>query len=323
MLIIVAPGQGSQTPGMLTPWLENEAFAAVIDKASTATNLNLRLHGTGSDADTIRDTAIAQPLIVAAGLGSLSAAAEVLGFPILHADAVAGHSVGEITAAAATGVLSLEDALSLVAVRGQAMATAAAQVQTGMAAVLGGEREDVISTLTRHGLIAANENGAKQIVAAGTLEQIEALNAEPPAGARVRPLPVAGAFHTQFMASATEAVCETSTALKSSNPSVQLISNRGGEIVTDGADFVARLVSQVSSPVRWDLCMETFNEIGVTGIVELFPGGTLTGIAKRALPGVELLAITSPADLDQLANFVATHAHRVPSAPTETAEERS
>ncbi|MEN9711140.1 MAG: hypothetical protein RL441_1132 [Actinomycetota bacterium] len=320
MLIIVAPGQGAQTPGMLTPWLSNEAFAAVIDAASAATGLDLRAHGTESDADTIRDTAIAQPLIVAAGLGSLAAAA-ALGLPISAADAVAGHSVGEITAAAATGVLSLEDALALVAVRGRAMAEAAAVVQTGMAAVLGGERDDVIATLTRHGLVAANENGAKQIVAAGTLEQIEALNAEPPAGARIRPLQVAGAFHTQFMASATDAVCQLSSSMATNNPSVQLISNRGGEIVTDGADVVARLVSQVSSPVRWDLCMETFQEIGVTGIVELFPGGTLTGIAKRALPGVELLAITAPEDLEKLSDFVSQHLHRVPSAPSESAEE--
>lgn len=321
MLIIVAPGQGSQTPGMLTAWLQNDAFAAVIDQASAATGLDLRAHGTESDADTIRDTAIAQPLIVAAGLGSLAAAADVLGMPITAADAVAGHSVGEITAAAATGVLSLEDALQLVAIRGRAMAEAAAVVQTGMAAVLGGERDDVVATLTKHGLIAANENGAKQIVAAGTLEQIEALNAEPPAGARVRPLQVAGAFHTQFMASATDAVCQASTSMATNAPSVQLVSNRGGEIVTDGADVVARLVSQVSSPVRWDLCMETFQEIGVTGLVELFPGGTLTGIAKRALPGVELLAITSPDDLAGLADFVTKHAHRVPSAPSESAEE--
>ena len=320
MLIIVAPGQGSQTPGMLTPWLENEAFADIIDQASAATGLDLRLHGTLSDADTIRDTAIAQPLIVAAGLGSLAAAAATTGFPITAADAVAGHSVGEITAAAATGVLSLKDALELVAVRGRAMADAAAVVQTGMAAVLGGERDEVVSTLAKQGLVAANENGAKQIVAAGTLEQLEALSAQPPAGARVRPLQVAGAFHTQFMASATDAVCQVSTGMTTQAPSVQLVSNRGGEIVVDGVDFVARLVSQVSSPVRWDLCMETFEQLGVTGLIELFPGGTLTGIAKRALLGVELLALTSPEDLQQLPDFVSRHLHRVPSAPSESAE---
>lgn len=321
MLIIVAPGQGSQLPGMLTPWLEIPAFAEVVDLACEVTGIDLRLHGTESDADTIRDTSIAQPLLVTAGLACLAAAQKSLGFPITAADAVAGHSVGEITAAGATGVLSLEDALKLVAVRGRAMAEAAAVVETGMAAVLGGDRDEVIATLTRHGLIAANENGAKQIVAAGTAEQIHALNAEPPAGARVRPLQVAGAFHTHFMASATDAVCEVSTDMQTNDPSVQLVSNRGGEIVTSGTDFVARLVSQVSSPVRWDLCMETFAEIGITGMIELFPAGTLTGIAKRALPGVELLTITTPADLDSLETFVNAHAGVVPSAPTDSAEE--
>ena len=308
MLVIVAPGQGSQTPGMLVPWLANSAFKSVIDEASKACNLDLTLHGTESDADTIRDTAIAQPLIVAAGLASLAAISDEVGFPINKADAVAGHSVGEITAAIATGVLSLSDGMKLVSVRANEMAKAAASVSTSMAAVLGGNREDVIAALESFDLIAANENGANQIVAAGASEKIADLVANPPAGTRVRPLQVAGAFHTHFMQPAQNAVLETAKTLNSQNPSVQLVSNKGGEVVNDGSDFLNRIVGQVASPVRWDLCMETFSAMEITGIIELFPGGTLTGIAKRALPGVELLPIASIEDLTKVSDFVAKHA---------------
>jgi [acyl-carrier-protein] S-malonyltransferase len=293
---------------MLNPWLSNSAFKAVIDEASIACGLDLILHGTESDADTIRDTAIAQPLIVAAGLGSLATFSENLGFPITKADAVAGHSVGEITAAIATGVLSLNDGMNLVSVRANEMAKAAASVSTSMAAVLGGNREDVISALDALDLIAANENGANQIVAAGTSEKIAELVDNAPSGTRVRPLQVAGAFHTHFMKPAQSAVLNLAQNLNSNNPSVQLVSNKGGEVVSEGADFLNRIVGQVASPVRWDLCMETFAAMEITGLIELFPGGTLTGIAKRALPGVELLPISSPEDAEKVADFVAKHA---------------
>lgn len=307
MLVIVAPGQGSQTPGMLDPWLANSAFKAVIEESSNACGLDLVLHGTKSDADTIRDTAIAQPLIVAAGLGSLAAVSQGVGFPITSADAVAGHSVGEITAAIATGVLPLDDGMNLVSVRANEMAKAAASVSTSMAAVLGGNRKDVIAALDKLDLIAANENGANQIVAAGPSEKIAELVANPPSGTRVRALQVAGAFHTQYMKPAQSEVLNTAKNINAANPSVQLVSNNGGEVVTEGSDFLNRIVGQVASPVRWDLCMETFSAMGITGLIELFPGGTLTGIAKRALPGVELLAISKPVDLEQIAEFVKKH----------------
>jgi [acyl-carrier-protein] S-malonyltransferase len=201
------------------------------------------------------------------------------------------------------------------------MAIAAAAESTGMAAVLGGTREDVIATLTRHGLTAANENGANQIVAAGTLAQLAALSEEPPTGAKVRPLQVAGAFHTHFMASAKQAVADAAASMSISDPSITLVSNRGGDVVHSGQDFVDRLVAQVSSPVRWDLCMETFVAQGVTGIIELFPGGTLTAIAKRAIPGVELLAIKSPEDLEKVAAFTQSHAGRVSSDSSNQSED--
>jgi len=307
VLVIVAPGQGSQTPGMLNPWLADSAFKSVLESASVSSGLDLIKHGTESDADTIRNTAIAQPLIVAAGLGSLAAISDQVGFPITSASAVAGHSVGEITAVIATGVLSLQDGMKLVSVRANEMAKAAALEQTSMAAVLGGNREDVIASLDALELIAANENGANQIVAAGSFERIEELVANPPAGTRVRPLQVAGAFHTHYMAPAQSFLAETANSFAPQNPSVQLVSNKDGELISNGKEFLNRIVGQVSSPVRWDLCMETFSALGVTGLIELFPGGTLTGIAKRALAGVELLPISSIEDIQKVEEFVQKH----------------
>jgi [acyl-carrier-protein] S-malonyltransferase len=292
---------------MLTPWLSNPAFEKVLQSASDACGIDLVKYGTESDADTIRDTAVAQPLIVAAGLASLAAMQDQVGFPITSASAVAGHSVGEITAAIATGVLSLEDGMKLVEVRANEMARAASSVATGMAAVLGGNREDVIAALDKLELVAANENGANQIVAAGSIEVIEELVANPPAGTRVRQLQVAGAFHTYYMSSAQEEVIEVVKHLTISDPSLKLVSNKAGEVVTSGEDFIDKIVGQVASPVRWDLCMETFTSMGITGLIELFPGGTLTGIAKRALPGVELLSISSVDDIQKVAEFVAKH----------------
>jgi [acyl-carrier-protein] S-malonyltransferase len=307
VLAIVAPGQGSQVPGFLTPWLELETFADRLHWLSAVSGLDLADLGTDADADTIRDTAIAQPLIVAAGMVSLL---ELFPHP---ADAFgvvgvgAGHSVGEITAAAATHVMTGEQAMVFVRERGRAMAQAAAATPTGMSAVLGGDADTVVSTLTSLGLTAANMNGAGQIVAGGTLEQLEALAANPPEGARVRPLQVAGAFHTVHMAPAVGVLGRYARSISTHDPRTRLISNADGQVVHDGQDYLKRLVTQVNNPVRWDLVMQTMGELGVTAVIELPPAGTLVGLIKRALPGVETLALKTPDDLEAARELVARH----------------
>ncbi|WP_078913014.1 MULTISPECIES: ACP S-malonyltransferase [unclassified Streptomyces] len=301
VLVLVAPGQGAQTPGFLTPWLELPGAADRVAAWSDAIGLDLAHYGTTADADAIRDTAVAQPLLVAAGLLSASA----LGSPAVFG-AVAGHSVGEITAAAYAGVLSEADALSFVRTRGLGMAEAAAVTETGMAAVLGGDRDVVVAHLEKLGLTPANINGAGQIVAAGTMEQIAALEADKPEGSmKVVALKVAGAFHTHHMAPAVATLEKAAEALTPADPALKYVSNKDGLVVTTGADVVARLVGQVANPVRWDLCMETFAELGVTGIIELCPGGTLTGLAKRALKGVPSVGLKTPDDLDKAAALIA------------------
>ncbi|MFA7763219.1 ACP S-malonyltransferase [Streptomyces sp. NPDC048723] len=301
MLVLVAPGQGAQTPGFLTPWLELPGAADRVAAWSDAIELDLAHYGTNADADAIRDTAVAQPLLVAAGLLSASA----LGSPAVFG-AVAGHSVGEITAAAYAGVLSEADALSFVRTRGLGMAEAAAVTETGMAAILGGDPDVVVAHLEKLGLTPANINGAGQIVAAGTMEQIAALEADKPEGSmKVVALKVAGAFHTHHMAPAVATLEKAAEALTPADPALKYVSNKDGLVVTTGADVVARLVGQVANPVRWDLCMETFAELGVTGIIELCPGGTLTGLAKRALKGVPSVALKTPDDLDKAAALIA------------------
>ncbi|MET8637007.1 ACP S-malonyltransferase [Streptomyces sp. NPDC004074] len=302
MLVLVAPGQGAQTPGFLTPWLELPGAADRIAAWSDAIGLDLAHYGTQADAEAIRDTAVAQPLLVAAGL--LSAAA--LGDTV--PGAVAGHSVGEITAAAFAGVLDETAALTLVRRRGLAMAEAAASTPTGMSALLGGEPTTTIPHLEGLGLTPANVNGAGQIVAAGTLEQLAALEADKPEGVRrVVPLKVAGAFHTHHMAPAVDALARAAEALTPAMPRVAYVSNKDGQVVETGAEVLQRLVGQVANPVRWDLCMETFEKLGVTAMIEVCPGGTLTGIAKRALPGVATLALKTPDDLDAARDLVAEH----------------
>lgn len=309
MLAIVCPGQGSQTPGFLSPWLELPGVRERAAALSSAAGVDLVLHGTESDADTIRDTAIAQPLIVGAGLLALDALFADRSTTFSAAAGVsAGHSVGEITAAAAAGVLSLQDALALVSVRGRAMARASAITPTGMSAVLGGDPTEVMTSLANWGLTPANVNGAGQVVAAGTLEQLAALAAEPPAKARVIPLQVAGAFHTQHMAPAVEALRTAADGLEVTDPRVILLSNADGETVRTGAEVVSRLVTQVSNPVRWDLCMEAMTRLGVTGLIELAPAGTLVGLAKRAMGGVELLALKTPDDLTAAGDLIERHA---------------
>lgn len=303
MLVLVAPGQGAQTPGFLTPWLELPGATDRVNAWSDAIGLDLVHYGTQADADAIRDTAVAQPLLVAAGLLSASALGDI------NADVVAGHSVGEITAAAFAGVLDDISALTLVRKRGQAMAEAAAITRTGMSALLGGDPEVSVAHLRKLGLTPANVNGAGQIVAAGTLEQLAALNEDKPEGVRrIVPLQVAGAFHTHHMAPAVDKLAEAAKALTPTDPKVIYVSNKDGRAVHSGAEIVERLVGQVANPVRWDLCMETFKELGVTALIEVCPGGTLTGLAKRALPGVKTLALKTPDDLDAARELISEHA---------------
>lgn len=310
MLAIVAPGQGSQVPGFLTPWLEldcgGQSVAERLSWWGTVTGVDLLAAATVDDADTIRDTQIAQPLLVACGLataGVLFGNAD----PSQLAGVVAGHSVGELTAAAIAGALSDETALALVAERGRAMAAAAARTPTTMAAVLGGDADTVVAHLDALGLTAANRNGAGQIVAAGTVAQVDELLANPPAGARVRPLQVAGAFHTAHMASAVERLAAVAAGVEAQRPVTTLLSNADGMAVLEPADLLARLIAQVSAPVRWDLCMESLAALGVTGVLELGPGGTLAGLLKRGLTGVETVALKSPADLDVARALIDRH----------------
>ena len=312
MLVIVAPGQGAQTPGFLSPWLELPHFEERLRWLSACAGLDLIHYGTDADADAIRDTAVAQPLLVAAGLVS---ALEIFPHPhdAFHAvGAAAGHSVGEITAAAGTGVITAEQAMVLVRERGRAMADAAALKPTGMTAVLGGDPEDVTSALARHGLTAANDNGAGQVVAAGTLEQLEAFKGDPPEKARLIPLSVAGAFHTEHMGPAVRTLASYAKAVSVHDPRTALISNRDGAVVQEGRDVLARIVSQVSNPVRWDLCMRTMGELGVTGVIEVPPAGTLTGLIKRSLPGVETVALKTPEDLEAARDLAARHGSAAP-----------
>ncbi|MDX6739835.1 ACP S-malonyltransferase [Actinocorallia sp. A-T 12471] len=292
MLLITAPGQGAQTPGFLAPWLEVPGVADRLGAWSDIVGLDLIRYGTTADADEIKDTAVAQPLLVAAALVTFQA----LG---LRPDAVAGHSVGELGAAAMAGVLSEEDAMRLVAVRGRGMAEAATITQTGMTAVLGGDTDEVLAAIAKHGLTPANINGAGQIVAAGTLEQLAAFAEEPPAKARLRPLAVAGAFHTDHMAPAVAALETAAAAITPKDPEITLVSNKDGAVVDSGAEFLSRLVGQVSSPVRWDLCMGTFADLGVSAIIELAPSGTLVGLARRELKGTTLFGLKSPEDIDK------------------------
>ncbi|TMR95124.1 ACP S-malonyltransferase [Nonomuraea basaltis] len=291
MLVLVAPGQGAQTPGFLAPWLELPGLADSLGAWSEVVGIDLVACGTTAGADEIRDTAVAQPLLVAAALAS----AEALG---AAPDVLAGHSVGEFAAAALAGVLTREQALALVRERAQAMAKAAVVTETGMTAVLGGAEDEVLAALERHGLTPANINGAGQIVAGGTMEELAALKDDAPARARLIPLSVAGAFHTRHMAPAVERLREAASTVDPADPAVTLLSNSDGKPVGSGAEFVERLVKQVSSPVRWGACMETMAGLGVTKMIELLPGGTLTGLARRGLRGVQTVALKTPDDLD-------------------------
>jgi [acyl-carrier-protein] S-malonyltransferase len=300
VLIFTAPGQGAQTPGFLSPWLELPGLTEKFGAWSELAGRDLVRLGTSGSAEEITDTSVAQPLLVAAAL----AVAELLGEP----DAAAGHSVGELAAGAIAGVITSQDAIRLTRVRGEAMAAACGAEPTGMTAVLGGDESVVLTAIAEAGLTPANINTAGQIVAGGTLEQLAEFAANPPAGARLRPLRVAGAFHTKHMAPAVDALAAAAAGTTPRDPKITLLSNRDGAVVTSGPDWVDRVVNQVANPVRWDLCMATMSDVNVTALVELLPGGTLTGLAKRALPGVELLAIKTPDQLDAARALVAAHA---------------
>lgn len=307
MLAIVAPGQGAQTPGFLSPWLTESSFADRLSWLSTVAGLDLTHYGTEADADAIRDTAIAQPLLVSAGL----LAAEALFHAQVNVPPVevyAGHSVGELTAAGATGVLSPEQAMVFVRERGRAMAEASAATPTSMTAMVGGDPDEVLAAVERHGLTAANNNGRGQVVAAGTVEQLQALADDAPRRCRLIPLSVAGAFHTHHMAPAVDHLTTLARGISTGDPRVRLLSNADGQAVSTGAAFLERLVGQVANPVRWDLCMATMAELGVTGLLELPPAGTLTGIAKRNLKGVEVFALNTPDELPAATEFIQKHA---------------
>jgi [acyl-carrier-protein] S-malonyltransferase len=302
VLAIIAPGQGSQTPGMLNSWIHNPSLKELIVSWSTAIDLDLLHLGTVADADEIKDTANAQPLIVATSL----LGAHALG--IKSFSVTSGHSVGELAAAALSGAISESDALRIVRARGIEMAKAAAMSPAGMSAVLGGDRTEVLATIASLKLVAANDNGAGQIVAAGDLQALEALNENPPAGSRVRALAVAGAFHTQFMQTAVEPLRTLATTVTIHPVSIQVVSNKDGQVVTDGAEVLNRIVHQIANPVRWDLCMETLKSLGVTGVIELPPAGTLVGLLKRAASEIETFALKSADDVTAAREFAERHA---------------
>ncbi len=307
MLAIVAPGQGAQTPGFLNPWVESARVRDLLSWWSAVAEVDLIRLGTTADADEIKDTANAQPLIVAAGLvGALSL------FPhpsdaFNKVGVTAGHSVGELTAAAGARAITAESAMVIVRERGKEMAKASALTPTGMSAILGGERAAVLSAISDLGLTAANDNGAGQIVAAGDLKALAKLGDNPPDGARVRALSVAGAFHTSYMQPALDRLTMLSRSVTVRDPRTKLLSNKDGAVVHHGREVLDRIVGQISNPVRWDLCMETMVDLGVTAVIEVPPAGTLIGLIKRAMPGVETLALKTPEDIPAAMDLIARH----------------
>ena len=308
MIALTCPGQGAQTPGFLTPWLELQSFKTEIEKYSAILEMDLVHFGTEADADQIKDTKIAQPLIVAASMASHAALISALQDDSMF-EGVAGHSVGEIAAAKIAGVLDTEAALKFVKARGEQMAMAASLDASSMAAVVGGEQDTVLSHLSNLGLFAANYNGKGQIVAAGSSSKIQALVSNPPAGTRVVGLAVAGAFHTSFMETAKVALTSLALSISCDNPKLLLWSNSDGAKVDGGDKFLELLIDQVSKPVRWDKTMDAMVSDGVSAVIELLPGGTLTGIAKRAMPGVATLALKSPEDIEKAVSFVREQAN--------------
>ena len=304
MLALLAPGQGSQTPGFLAPWLEDAKAAELIGNWSQVIGIDLKRLGTVADADEIRDTANAQPLLVA---GGLIGALRLFGEKLLNVSYVAGHSVGEITASVFAGALDQVSAMKLVATRGAQMAIAAKGSNTGMSAVLGGERDVVVAAINAAGLTAANENGAGQIVAAGSLTALAALAENPPEGSRVRALAVSGAFHTSTMVPAVSHLATLAASLHAADPMIPFISNKDGAVIESGREILNRIVGQIAGPVRWDLCMETMAKCGVTGVIEVPPAGTLVGLVKRAQSEIQTFALKGPEDLAAAKAFIAEH----------------
>lgn len=298
MIALTCPGQGSQTPGFLAPWLELESFQGAIEKYSSILEMDLFHFGTRADAEEIKDTRIAQPLIVAATMASFETIKAAIGDDFVFSG-VAGHSVGEIAAANIAGILDTESSLRFVKARGEQMAKAASLEPSSMVAIVGGEQDLILEHLDALGLFAANFNGKGQIVAAGSAQKIKNLVANPIAGTRVVGLAVAGAFHTPFMETAKVELASLADSMKTSNPELIIWSNSDGSRVDSGDKFLELLVNQVSNPVRWDKTMDSMTVAGVTAAIELVPGGTLTGIAKRSMPGVATLALKTPEDLEK------------------------
>ncbi|WP_436522437.1 ACP S-malonyltransferase [Actinoplanes sp. HUAS TT8] len=305
MLAVLSPGQGSQKPGFLTPWLALPGAEERLTAWSSLAGVDLVHLGTAADAEEIKDTARTQPLLVAAALLALEQ------LPLDRVGVVAGHSVGELGAAAAAGVLTPEDAITLAGVRGREMAAACALAPTGMSAVLGGDPDEVVAAIEKHGLHPANRNGAGQIVAAGALDALAEFKADPPTKARVIPLAVAGAFHTPFMAPAETALATVAQNTAVTDPARTLLSNLDGTAVAGGREMLDRLVRQITAGVRWDLCMDTLRSLGVTAVIELPPAGTLAGLVKRELKGdgaPEIVTLNTPDDLPAARDLIARHA---------------
>jgi [acyl-carrier-protein] S-malonyltransferase len=292
----------------MLPWLDVPAFRSSIESMQAASGIDLVTHGTVSDADTIRDTSVAQPLIVSAGVATLAALFNLSGAVSGKISGVAGHSVGEVTAAVASGIFTAEQGIKFVKERGDAMALAAGLEPTSMAAILGGDQTVVEARLADLGLEPANYNGGGQIVAAGSAAGIGELQAKGPDGSRVIPLQVAGAFHTRYMAPAVSTLASYAAGLTVADPITKLWTNAGGRKIASGPEFVELMVNQVKSPVRWDLCMAAMVDAGVTALIEVAPAGTLVGLAKRSMPGIETLAIKSPENLDAALSLIANHA---------------
>ena len=307
VIALLCPGQGSQTPGLLRDWLEIEGAREFLQSLSDAAEIDLISLGTSADAEEIKDTAVAQPLIVATALLTAQVLSKELGPVHSWADVVAGHSVGEFAAAAIAKSLTAQEATAFVGVRGRAMAQAANQNDTGMSAVIGPNPDETIENIKAAGLTPANVNGAGQVVAAGLLTDLDTFAQTPPEKTRVIPLSVAGAFHTEFMVPAQPAVAEFADSLSPADPRLTLLSNADGNPVTSGSQMVQRLVSQITSPVRWDLCQQTMVDKGVRAVIELAPGGVLAGLAKRAMKGIPSVAVKSPADLDKALHLINEH----------------
>ncbi len=310
VLALLSPGQGAQTPGFLEPWLDHPDIRARLRWYSAVVGRDLIALGTTGTADQIRDTAACQPLLVATALA--------VGHQLVDGNPaairlLAGHSVGELAVAALSGALSDEAALTLVRERGEAMAEAAAVEPTGMSAVLGGDADVVLAAIEAAGLTAANRNGGGQIVAAGELARLATLPAALDGVARVMPLEVAGAFHTAFMSSARKHLADVAAAAPVLDPRTRVVSNADGAVVSDGRELLRRLVEQVSSPVRWDACLDTLAAADITAVVELPPAGTLSALVRRALPGVETLKLRSPDDLEAARALLEKHQAATPA----------